>query len=228
MTTLPSSDAREKFQVVLVDDHSIVRHALRTILEEDGGYEVIGEAATCEQTLEILSKSEPDFVILDLALPGKSGFETLIETKKRGLVGEVVILTMYEDDAKVVQCITAGAKAYLNKNASSGEFLRALEVVRSGETYLPVRFKHLEREIASGKSSLSSTDNGDPLSKLSKREREVFYLLAEGMPNRVIAKRLFISPRTVETHRARVIKKLGFSSTADLIRYAIRNNLLTL
>ncbi|MCB0333260.1 MAG: response regulator transcription factor, partial [Bdellovibrionales bacterium] len=133
--------------------------------------------------------------------------------------------------ATVLQAFAAGAQAYLFKNSSPDEFLSALKAMENGEFYLPNQLGDLSSEIqelAGSSNSHGKLDLHDPLSQLSKREREVFYLLADGMPNRVIAKKLYISPRTVETHRARVIKKLGFSSTADLIRYALRNNLLTL
>ena len=138
---------------------------------------------------------------------------------------------MFEDEATVRQSIAAGAEAYLLKDSSPEEFLNALQAIENNKIYLPQKFSHLYeelQELANTSPSKISGELHDPLSILSKREREVFYLLANGLPNRIIAKKLFISPRTVETHRARVIKKLGFASTADLIRYAIRNNLLTL
>lgn len=219
-----------KLSVVLADDHTIVRHAVKTILENAGEYQVVAESSTVETTVEAVRQHKPDLLILDLGLPGKSGLEAIYEIQELNLNTHIVVLTMFEDEATVRQTLSAGANAYVFKNSSPEEFLRALSIVRSGKMYLPEGYQHLPSEVRSNGAidPRSKDEVHDPLAKLSKREREVFYLLADGMPNRVIAKKLFISPRTVETHRARVIKKLGFGSTADLIRYAIRNNLLTL
>lgn len=215
--------------VVLSDDHNIVRHAIKSILQEKGNYTVVGECSTADETVEKVSVLKPDFLVLDLGLPGKSGLEVIYELKQLAINTKIVVLTMFEDEAKVRQVFSAGAMAYILKNSSPELFLSALSKVANGELFCSEKFSEILpelEEIAKAPDTATQSDQ-DPLEKLSKREREVFYLLADGKPNRVIAKQLFISPRTVETHRARVIKKLGFNSTADLIRYAIRNNLLT-
>jgi DNA-binding NarL/FixJ family response regulator len=216
--------------VILSDDHQIVRHAVRTILAGDPRFKVVGECSHAEETVEKVKALQPQILIQDLGLPGKSGVEVLYELQQAEVPTRAIVLTMYDDEGKVRQAFSAGARAYLLKNSSPEEFMEAISTVLAGNIYIPERFSEFADEIK----ELSKQRNGstptelDPLGKLSKREREIFYLLADGIPNRVIAKKLFISPRTVETHRARVIKKLGFSSTADLIRYAIRNNLMTL
>jgi DNA-binding NarL/FixJ family response regulator len=217
-------------RVLLADDHSIVRHAVRTILESSKNYSVVGEAENSEQIVKLLEELRPDLLILDLGLPGRSGLETIFEVKQKQIPVKIVVLTMYEEENKVIQTIAAGAAAFLLKSTTPSEFIEALDKVSSGAVYLPRRFDYLRETITSQSHQEDGAVRGgaDPLSKLSQREREVFYMLAEGLPNRTIAKKLFISARTVETHRARVIKKLGFNSTADLIRYALRNNLLSL
>lgn len=219
------NDQISEVKVLLADDHSIVRHAIRTIIETVKGYNIVGEAENADRTIQLVQELKPDLLILDLGLPGKSGLEAIYELKQHQSPVKIIVLTMYEEEEKVRQALAAGASAYLLKNSSSREFLDALDAVRRGEIFLSKRFEHLKDTV--GTDRLPDTSN-DPLHKLSQREREVFYMLADGMPNRVIAKKLFISSRTVETHRARVIKKLGFNSTADLIRFAIRNNLLSL
>ncbi len=231
--TTPSlvNGAAKTRTVILSDDHTIVRHAVKTILEKSGNFSIIGECESADETVELVEKHSPDFLILDLGLPGKSGLEVIYDLKEKECSTKIAILTMYEDEATVRQAFAAGAQAYLFKNSSPDEFLAAFDTMDNGDYYLPEQLKELRSDVidlAKASPSNGKVDIHDPLSLLSKREREVFYLLADGMPNRVIAKKLYISPRTVETHRARVIKKLGFSSTADLIRYALRNNLLTL
>lgn len=219
-----------RISVVLTDDHKIVRHAIKTLLESDPRYELVAECSGADETVEIVERLGPDLLILDLGLPGKSGIEAIFELTQRRCSTKIIVLTMFEDDSKVRQSFSAGARGYILKNSSPQEFLKALEVVRNDGLYLSDRVSHLSSELEALVASVGkrSEHDLDPLAKLSKREREVFFLLADGIPNRVIAKKLFISPRTVETHRARVIKKLGFASTADLIRYAIRNNLMSL
>lgn len=214
--------------VVLTEDHDIVRYAVKALLEKSGHYRVVGEAENAETTIELLEKLRPELAILDIGLPGRSGLETIYQIKERGLPTRVVVFTMYDDPAKMKQALAAGAVGYILKSSSPEVLLDELQRIMAGEVVLPKRYEHLRNEVSwSPTTGDKATAEADPLEKLSKREREVFFLLADGLPNRVIAKKLFISPRTVETHRARVIKKLGFNSTADLIRYAIRHNLLT-
>jgi len=215
--------------VVLADDHAMMRHALRNILQKNNTFEVVGEAENAEKALELVGLHKPRFLVLDIGLPGRSGLEVIYELTQKQSKTAIIVVSMYEEEATIRQAISAGARGYLPKNSPPEQLLAALQTVMQGKLFVPDQYSHLLEELeemvhSSGK--VSTRKALDPLSKLSKREREIFYLLADGSPNRVIAKKLFISPRTVETHRARVIKKLGFDSTADLIRYAIMNNLL--
>jgi two-component system, NarL family, response regulator NreC len=215
--------------ILISDDHTLVRHGIKTILEGTETYKVIGEASDAEETVNLVRSLHPDILLLDLGLPSKSGLEILYQLREEKIPVQTVVLTMHENELMVRQAIMAGASAYMLKSFTPQELLATLEKARQGQRVVPPRFQYILDELvaqAAQKGVKRPTDT-DPLHKLSKREREVFYLLADGMPNRTIAKKLFISPRTVETHRARVIKKLGFKSTADLIRYAIKNNLLT-
>lgn len=226
-----SCEHKESVRVVLADDHIIVRHAIRTILKADPKYSVIAECSEADDAINKVLELKPDLLILDLGLPGKSGVEAIFELSQSDTQTKTVVLTMFDDETKVRQSFTAGARGYILKDTSPEQFLSGLDTVLKGGIFLSdslVKMHGEPRTIIESDDSNAENPDMDPLGKLSKREREVFYLLADGMPNRVIAKKLFISPRTVETHRARVIKKLGFNSTADLIRYAIRNNLLTL
>lgn len=211
-------------RIVLIDDHAIVRHAIRTIIEGSGDFTVVGEADSCSSALSLIKELLPDIAIVDLGLPGKSGIELLLEIREAKLPIKPVVLTMYDDEQRFRQSLRAGARAYLLKSLAPQEFIEALRLVSRGGEYIPQRLQHFA-ESGAGDATAESSD--DPLVRLSKREREIFYFLAEGLPNRAIAKKLFISPRTVETHRARVLKKFGFHSTAELIRFALRNHLLS-
>ncbi|MCB0339379.1 MAG: response regulator transcription factor [Bdellovibrionales bacterium] len=212
--------------VVLVDDHAIVRHAIRTILEGSGRFKVVGEGENAAEGLDMLAQNKPEILVLDLGLPGKSGLEVLNEVHRSGIPTKVIVLTMHDDEQRIQQALGSGAKSFLLKNSSCEEFISAMDLVRGGSYYLPEQFKRFKHHLMQNGNS-SQTPVHDPLSILSPRERELFFLLADGLPNRVIAKKLFISPRTVETHRARVIRKLDLKSNADLIRFAIREGLIT-
>lgn len=214
-------------KVVLSDDHQIVRHAIRSIFDSFDGVKVVGEAGDAGDTLKLVSEMRPDLLVLDIGLPKRSGIDVLHEIRRQNLPTKVMVLSMYEDDDKVKQALSGGACSYVTKTASPAELRTALDTVRSGKIYLSKQFQHIDPQgLAKNSQASDESSESDPLEKLSPREREMFFLLAEGLPNRVIAKRLFISPRTVETHRARVIKKLGFHSNADLIRYAIKHGLV--
>ena len=229
---MPAIENQDKPEsVVITDDHIIVRHALKTILEKHERYRVVGEATNVDETVAAVEKEMPALLILDLGLPGKNGLEAIRQIKSKLLPTRVLVLTMYEDETMVKQAFEAGASGYISKTSSTQELLQAIEQVRDGEVFLPPQFEHLrpkiEEMLARPRKVTRRADVADALVPLSRREREIFFMLVEGLPNRAIAKKLFISPRTVETHRARVIRKLGVDSTAGLIRYAIRNNLVS-
>jgi len=217
----------KSIRVAISDDHTVVRHALHTIIGTLEKFEVVAEASDYDSTTTLLKEQPIDILVLDLALPDRSGFEVLAYIREQEINTRVMVLSMFEEDHKVKQAILAGACAYLLKDATPQEILNALESTSKGEIFLQKRFEHLRIVIEeASKTSSGHCAEEHPLYKLSKREREVFYLLVDGKPNRVIAKQLFLSPRTVETHRARLIKKLGLNSTADLVRFAIKNCLL--
>ena len=216
-----------RLSVLAADDHTIVRHGIKTILAGSDRYEVVGEARDADETMELLASLKPDILLLDIGLPSKSGIEVIYELREKQIPITIVVLTMHENEIMAKQALSAGAMAYILKDFTPEGLLQTIDKAVDGERVVPPQFQHIVDEIERKGPSMGNGAEGDPLSRLSRREREVFFLLADGMPNRTIAKKLFISPRTVETHRARVIKKLGFKSTADLIRYAIKNNLLT-
>ena len=211
--------------VVISEDQTIVRHGLRAILEKSGRYSVVGEAGDVDQTLKVVKDTKPQILVLDLGLPGKGGIEVIYDLAKSENSPKIAVLSVYTEKDKVLQAMNAGAAAYIFKTCTPDEFVSTLDQVVAGSRVAPKEFANL---LEANTPLIKKSNSSDPLNRLSKREREVFFMLANGMPNRNIAKKLFISPRTVETHRARVIKKLEIVSTADLIRYAIKHNLMTL
>lgn len=214
--------------VIICDDHPLVRHAIRDLIESTTTFSLVGEAIDSNTTIELIESQKPEILILDLGLPKQSGFEVLRQLKISKSNIKVLVLSMYEDESKVLQAYANGADAYLLKDASIQEITNALDKIHKGEKLIHPRFQHLENKIRENKlSKLIKISSDDALALLSKRERQIFYFLANGQPNRVIAKDLSVSPRTIETHRSRILKKFSFKSNADLIKFAIKQNLLT-
>lgn len=220
----------DKQSVVIAEDHAFVRHAIRATLS-DHDYIVVSETSSASQALAMVESLKPDLLLLDLVLPDQDGFEVIRTIRRSKSNTRIVVLSMYEDESRVREALTAGAQGYIAKTASPSEIIEALNLVKEGIRTVPPRFKHLlnedlpaDSDAASGK----STTDTSALKKLSSREKQIFFMLVEGQPNRIIAKKLFISPRTVETHRARLLRKLEADSTAALIKYAIKNNLVAL
>ncbi len=216
----------EKIRVVLAEDHTIVRKGIKSILMLLQRYEIVGEAKDYTETLKIVGETEPDVLLLDLGLPDKSGIEVLYEMKNLGVGCTSIILTAHVDESLIKQALMAGASGYVIKDLTPEQLDDTVVRAYRGEIVVPAKYNYLADDIE----AIRKADylNTDPLAVLSKREREVFFLLANGLANKEIAKNLFISPRTVETHRARVLSKLNFDSTAALVKYAIKKHLVML
>ncbi len=215
--------------IAIADDHTLMRHGIKSIIESYPGFKVVGESEGADDTIQVVQQTTPDILILDLGLPERSGIEVIYEIEEHNLSTRVAVLTRHDDEMMVLQAFVAGARAYILKDFTPEQLVDTLHKVMKGELCLPEHFEYMRPEISKRRKEVEQFGSGDsdPLHKLSKREREIFFHLANGLPNRAIAKRLYISPRTVETHRARVLKKMDFKSTADLIKYAIKTNLLT-
>ena len=211
--------------VVLADDHQVVRDGLRQLLERDSRHVVVGEAADGLMAVRLVEKQRPDVLVLDLSMPGLPGLEVARQVASRVPSTRIVILSMHSTEAYVLEALRAGCAAYVLKDAGSAEVLRGVAEALAGRRYLSPPLT--EQAITAW---LRKTGGGttDPLDSLSDREREVLHLTAQGLSSAEMAARLFLSARTVESHRASVLRKLGLKSRADLIRYAVQRGLLPL
>lgn len=201
-----------------MDDHQLFREGLRALLAEHPHLELVGEAGSAREAYDMVDKAQPDVVLVDLRLPGTDGIAATREIKRRQPKSRVLVLTASRDEHLVRQALSAGALGYFVKSASATELIRAIEAVGADRSYLSAGLPESLLDDSQAKKS-----NGDPLSALSEREREIFNLVFRGFTNKAIAKELCISPKTVETHRAHINKKLGLHSTADLVRFAAMN-----
>jgi len=214
MTPIPT-------RVLLVDDHTLVRAGVRRILEAHPGIRVVGEVPDGDRAIEELEAGGIDVVVLDLTMPGRDGFTVLAEIRRRWATVRVIVLTMHSSGEYVARAVREGAKGYLLKDSAVQDLVAAIEsVMEGGEFYSPAVQRSLADALRQGDREPS------PLDQLTEREREVLRLVAEGLATKEIAARLFISTRTVETHRANLMRKLDLHSVALLTQFAIREGLV--
>jgi two-component system, NarL family, response regulator NreC len=208
-------------RVALCDDHAVVRGGLRRILAEDAGLDVVGEAATAEEAVALAKAEQPDVFVMDLGLPDVSGIEATRRIMAASPTTAILVLTVHDDVAYLRKAFEAGARGYLVKDAADVELVLAVHQVAAGEEYVHPRL---------GAALLGSGTDGPraagPGGELSDRELAVLRLVALGYTNAEIAAELYVSVRTVETHRAHVQQKLGIKARAELVRYARDQGLL--
>lgn len=207
-------------RVLVVDDHAVVRAGIRRVLDAEGDIETVGEAATAERAVFEALESRPDVVLMDVVMPGKSGIEGLPALLNAVPDARVLMLSMQDDPRYVREAFEAGARGYVLKDAADTDVVDAVRAVAAGERYV---HPTLGARLVAAESEERKRAASDPL---SEREREVLRLLALGHTNQEIAALLYISVRTAETHRAHVMQKLGLSSRAELVRYALDHGLV--
>jgi two-component system, NarL family, response regulator NreC len=208
------------YRIVLADDHVMFRQGIKNILQKDKGLEVIGEAGDGLKLLELLNKATPDMIILDISMPNLRGIEATWEIKMILPQVKVLILSMHKDKEFVYSAISAGAEGYLLKEDADTELFAAIDKIRQKGRYIsPLLLGDLTDELFQAHHKGQLTPQIEPL---TTREREVLKFIAEGNSNKEVADLLFISVRTVENHRANIMRKLNIKSTANLIKYAIR------
>ena len=217
-----------KIKIVIADDHNVVRKGLKLLLENEQDICVIGEAENGQEAINICRDNNPDILLLDLQMPKMDGLETLTEVKKILPQLKVLILTMHEDEEILIEAMRNNANGYILKKAPEDQLLQAIRSISLGEVFLDgVNTKAFIRAVFEERSS-HSEQKGRAASgkKLSQRENEVLKLVAQGFTDKEIADNLNISIKTVESHKHRIKEKLGLKRLAELIRYAIENNLL--
>jgi two-component system response regulator NreC len=207
-------------RVVLVDDHAILRAGLRRVLDAEPDIEVVGEAESADRAVFEALSARPDVVVMDLVMPGKSGIEGMPAVLQAVPEAKVLVLSMQDDPRYVREAFEVGAAGYVLKEAADTEVVGAVRAVASGERYV---HPTLGARLVAAEAEERKRAEADPL---SEREREVLRLLALGHTNQEIAKMLYISVRTAETHRAHIMQKLGLSSRAELVRHALENGLI--
>jgi DNA-binding NarL/FixJ family response regulator len=227
MTTVPGRRATSPIRVLLVDDHTILREGVRSLLMEESDIAVVGEADDGLEALELVSELVPDVVIMDMVMPRMGGLEATRAIKESHPDVRVLILSMYDDDEYVQQIIQAGASGYVLKRVAAGELVRAIREVDKGSSFLQPRIaaKLIEDYVRRTRGGEPEQAAADPL---TEREREVLRLIAEGNTNQRIAEQLHLSKKTVESHRANIMRKLDLHDVTELVKYALRQGLIQL
>ena len=221
----PGTDTTmEKTKILIVDDHRVVIEGIKSSLQEHPEFEVVGEAVDGLEAVEFVKSSRPDIVIMDISMPNLNGVEATKQIKEFDSEIGIVIYTMYSDKEFVIDLFKAGISAYVLKDDPLSDLILALKAVKGGGTYFStmaptILLRHME-ELEE-----KSTEE-DSFDTLSQREKEVFLLLAEGKGIKKIADELFISPKTVESHKYNIMEKLQTTSIVDLTKIAIRKNLI--
>ena len=210
-----------KIRVLLIDDHKVVRAGLRALLESTGRIEVVGEASSGEEGVAGAERLEPDVVVMDLAMPGIGGIRATRKITALDLDTRVLVLTVHDEEDQLSRALDAGATGYLNKSVADTDLIGAIEALARGHSYLP-------RQAAAllARSQRDRVREAPGLDVLSARERTVIELFARGFTASEAAKRMFVSPKTVEGYLARARRKLSLTGRTDIVRFALETGLL--
>ena len=215
--------SQDLIRILLVDDHAVLRAGLRALLEAEPEMEVVGEAGTGEDGVAAAERLKPDIVVMDLSMPGIGGLEATRRIAAMGQSTRVLVLTMHGEEEHLLPVLEAGGSGYVNKRGADEELIEAIRTVARGDVFL---YPNAAKLLLQGYRGKSARDEDDPLAKLTDRELEVLSFTAEGFSAAEIGKKLFISPKTVDTYRSRIMEKLGLNHRSELVRFALQQGLL--
>ena len=214
----------QKHRILIADDHSMIRDGVKNLVSQNKELVVVGEASSGAQALELFENLTPDLLIIDISMPDMTGMEVSRQILSKNPAANIVILSMYDDEDYISRCLEYGVKGYVIKNESGSELEYAIRSVLSGKNYFSrqaqdVIFRQYSQQVYKKKQREDQV-------KLTKREIEIIKLISEGLTSQEMANKLFISPRTVETHRANLMKKLGVKNAIELVKKAEQMELL--
>jgi len=213
-----------KTKVLIADDHALVREGIRMILSKEPDFEVVGEASDGQQALNLVETLSPNVVVMDLSMPGMGGIEATQLLKVRHPQIAVLALTMHEDESFVFRLLRAGALGYVLKRAAAQDLVQAVRAAARGESFLYPSVA--QKVVADYLKRVEAGEDRNRYDGLTEREKEILTLIAGGLSNQQIAQKLFVSIKTVQTHRAHIMEKLNLHDRTELVRYAIRKGLI--
>lgn len=217
-----------KIKVFIVDDHQLVRDGIKALLDGEENISVIGEAADGSSLYAQLETCKPDIILMDISLPGESGVEITAHLTEYYPDVQVIMLSMYTQEDFVLNALKAGARGYLPKNTTRKEMIAAIQAVSMGEEYLSEQISKVLLKNLIRKAQQNPKEKPEEKAQITNREGEILKLLAAGLPNQAIADKLFISVRTVESHKNHIMQKLGIKSSIELVKYLARQGMIEL
>jgi two-component system, NarL family, response regulator NreC len=212
-------------KILLVEDHHIIRQGIKSLLEKQEGLCVVGEAQDGREAVDLAKSLKPDVIVMDVTMPKLNGIEATRKIREDNPDAKVIALSVHSDDAFVSGMLTAGASGYLLKDCLVQELVTAIRSVANDQFYLS---QSIARTVVHEYRTLKANEIRSVFSTLTSREREVLQLIAEGRTTKQIADTLFVSEKTISTHRQHIMEKLGMDSVPDLVKYAIREKLISL
>lgn len=212
------------YRILLADDHTLIRHGIRNLISNNPALTVIGEVGDGEELLAFLETSQPDLLILDISMPKLTGIEAVSRVKKLYPGIKILMLTMHKNKQYFYHAMSAGADGYLMKEDSDEELLLAIKRIQDGKSYLS---PFLSQDFADDVISAYRNNRSSPFETLTNREREVLNLVVAGHTSKVMADMLCLSPRTIDHHRANLLRKFDMRNSVDLVNFAVRNGFVT-
>jgi DNA-binding NarL/FixJ family response regulator len=213
----------DTIRILLVDDHLVLRAGLKALLDSESEIAVVGEASTGEEAVDKAGRLKPDVVIMDLSMPGMGGLEATRQIAALGQGTKVLVLTMHSEEEYLLPVLDAGGSGYVRKTSADQDLIRAIRALSRDEVFL---YPAAAKILLQGYRVKQETHGPDPLEKLTQRERDVMAMTAEGFSSTEIGSKLFISPKTVDTYRSRIMEKLSLHHRSELVRFALKNGLL--
>ncbi|HET9669597.1 MAG TPA: response regulator transcription factor [Casimicrobiaceae bacterium] len=210
-------------RIVLADDHAVVRDGLRVLLQAQPDFEVVGDAANGREAMRLTQQLHPDVVVMDIAMPELNGIEATLQIHDVAPATQVLILSMHSTTEHIFRALQAGARGYLLKDSAGAEVVDAVRVVHAGRRYLSPKIASTVID-----DYISERQRASPLDSLSRRERQILQLVAEGKSSAEAAAMLFLSPKTVDTYRSRMMQKLGIADVPSLVKFAIQHGVTQL
>jgi len=217
----------KKIRIVLADDHTMIRSGIKMLLRDVPDITVVGEAENGEEAIRCTKELNPDVIVIDLSMPKLSGAEAIKIIRKNYPSTKVLVLTMHENEEYVLQIFKAGASGYIIKTSGKDELTDAIRVVAKGERYFSPRVSEVLVEGFSRRENEKPGTDASGEVPLTRREKEILALVADGLTNHEIGKKLFISHRTVDTHRTNIMQKLDIHDVANLVRYAVQHGIVS-
>lgn len=215
----------ESIRIILADDHTLLRKGLRALLRSEPDIEVVAEASDGAEAVRACQRLKPDVVLMDLSMPGLDGLQATAQIRELGLETRVLVLTMHNEEDYLLRVLEAGGAGYVLKQSADTELVHAIRAVHRGDAFLyPSGVRMLLQNYL--RRTRSTAAEQEPRPALSEREEEVLRLTAEGFSNQEIGRQLYISPKTVDTYRQRIMEKLGLHHRSELVRYALNRGLL--